>query len=198
MPHVYALAEFEHVEKVISYLVVGDSQALLFDTGLGKKSIHNAIKTITKLPVTIFLTHSHWDHVGGVIKRDTVFSFANMRDWQHLSIDGITVQCVYTPGHTPDSVCYYLPEMHLLLLGDTFYPGPLYAHLPESNINDYAKSLSFLASKFSATTRFFPGHNAISCSHSMIQHASQLMKQVANLKQIDIHEVHGDGFSIRF
>ena len=63
-PHVYAFAEFGHFEKVISYLVVAKSQALLFDTGLGYRSIHKAIRTITKLPITVFLTHSHWDHVG--------------------------------------------------------------------------------------------------------------------------------------
>lgn len=196
LPHVYALAEFEHFEKVISYLVVGKSQALLFDTGLGHRSIHHAIKSITKLPVTVFLTHSHWDHVGGLVKSDKIYSFANMKDMQKISIDGISIQLIRTPGHTPDSVCYYLPTFNILILGDTFYPGPLYAHMPESNIRDYAQSLDRMVNTFSATPHFLPGHNAITCEYAMIQQAAKLMKKIVKSTKTEVHEVKGDGFSI--
>lgn len=63
---VYAIAEFHHFEKVISYLVLGNTQAILIDTGMGYESIADVVKHITRLPVRVLLTHTHWDHIGGV------------------------------------------------------------------------------------------------------------------------------------
>jgi len=195
-PHVYAFAEFEHFEKVISYLVVGQTRAILFDTGLGHRSIHKAIKRITKLPAVVCLTHSHWDHVGGLLKSDILYSFANMKDRQIITIDGISIQLIATPGHTPDSVCYYLPNQNILLLGDTFYPGPLYAHMPESNIGDYARSLSLIVKEFGPKTLFLPGHNAIECEYAKLKEAAILMKKVVKSRKSGIREIKGNGFSI--
>ena len=49
----------------------------------------------------------------------------------------------HTPGHSPDSICLLDRTAGLLWTGDTFYPGPIYLHLPGSDldafINSYAK-----------------------------------------------------------
>lgn len=195
-PHVYAIAEFRHFQKTVMYLVVLKNNAILFDTGMGKRSIHKVIQTITKLPIIVFLTHSHWDHIGGLLKSDAVYSFANVKDRQKIIIDSIPIQLISTPGHTPDSVCYYLPTFKILILGDTFYPGPLYAHMPESNIQDYAWSLSLIGRIASVKTLLLPGHNAITCDYLMIKKAAALMKKVAMTTKSGLHEVKGDGFSI--
>jgi glyoxylase-like metal-dependent hydrolase (beta-lactamase superfamily II) len=74
-PQVYALAEFNHWEQVVSYLFLGKYQAILIDTGMGYQNIKHAIERITKLPVTVLLTHAHWDHIGGVNIYDQIFVY---------------------------------------------------------------------------------------------------------------------------
>lgn len=62
--NIFSLAEFSHWEKVVSYLIVDKSQAFLIDTGMGYASIKHEVEKITTLPVTVLITHSHWDHIG--------------------------------------------------------------------------------------------------------------------------------------
>lgn len=47
------------------YLVVGEEQALLIDTGIGIGSLRAAVEEITSLPVIVINTHCHPDHAGG-------------------------------------------------------------------------------------------------------------------------------------
>jgi hydroxyacylglutathione hydrolase len=47
------------------YLVVGSQSAMLIDDGTGLANIRDYIKTLTKLPLIIVITHGHPDHAGG-------------------------------------------------------------------------------------------------------------------------------------
>ena len=62
---VYAIAEPYNYQEVISYLILGKSKALLFDTGMGLDSISPLVRELTGLPVTVLNSHTHYDHVGG-------------------------------------------------------------------------------------------------------------------------------------
>jgi hydroxyacylglutathione hydrolase len=46
------------------YLILGTQRAMLIDNGLGSANIRDYIKTITKLPVVVVITHGHPDHAG--------------------------------------------------------------------------------------------------------------------------------------
>lgn len=48
-----------------AYLLVGESTAVLVDTCAGYGNIAQTVRELTQLPVTVLLTHSHYDHVGG-------------------------------------------------------------------------------------------------------------------------------------
>src|SRR5258706_6075323 len=64
-PGVFAIYEPKQFEEVISYLILGDDRALLFDTGLGVGKISAVVIRLTTLPVTVINSHTHFDHVGG-------------------------------------------------------------------------------------------------------------------------------------
>lgn len=76
----YAIAEPRQWQEVISYLIVGESRALLFDSGNGIGDIKAVAEELTALPVTVLASHSHFDHVGGhwrfddVLAPDTAFT----------------------------------------------------------------------------------------------------------------------------
>jgi hypothetical protein len=47
------------------YLLAGKTGALLIDTGIGAGRLRETVESLTKLPVTVVLTHGHCDHAGG-------------------------------------------------------------------------------------------------------------------------------------
>jgi glyoxylase-like metal-dependent hydrolase (beta-lactamase superfamily II) len=84
-PGVFAIYEPHQAEEVISYLIVGTKQALLFDTGMGIANIHKVVTQLTSRPVVVLNSHTHNDHVGGnslftfVFDMDTDFTRANAK-----------------------------------------------------------------------------------------------------------------------
>jgi len=63
-PGIFAIYEPHQLEEVISYLIVGENRALLFDTGMGIGNIQAVVTVLTKLPVSVVNSHTHNDHVG--------------------------------------------------------------------------------------------------------------------------------------
>ncbi len=84
-PGVFAIYEPRQLEEVISYLILGDDKAVLFDTGMGISNIHAVVAGLTKLPVSVVNSHTHNDHVGDnwrfsdVYGMDTDFTRTNAR-----------------------------------------------------------------------------------------------------------------------
>jgi glyoxylase-like metal-dependent hydrolase (beta-lactamase superfamily II) len=85
VPRVFAIYEPHQAEETISYLILGEKQALLFDTGMGISDIRRVTAELTRLPIVVLNSHTHNDHVGGnwqfetVDGMDTDFTRANAR-----------------------------------------------------------------------------------------------------------------------
>jgi glyoxylase-like metal-dependent hydrolase (beta-lactamase superfamily II) len=106
-PGVFALYEPKQFEEVISYLILGEKRALLFDTGLGVGKISAAVARLTSLPVTVINSHTHFDHVGGnaefqdVWNRDLPYTRQNMQGESNVySSDALA----------PERLCGALPS----------------------------------------------------------------------------------------
>jgi len=84
-PGVFAIYEPHQAEEVISYLIVGTKQAVLFDTGMGIGDIRKVTAKLTSRPVVVLNSHTHDDHVGGnwqftfVYGMDTEFTRKNAK-----------------------------------------------------------------------------------------------------------------------
>jgi len=72
-PGVFAIHEPRQSQSAISYLIVGDRQALLFDTGMGIGDVRDVTRQLTKLPVAVLNSHTHHDHVGSNWQFETVY-----------------------------------------------------------------------------------------------------------------------------
>jgi glyoxylase-like metal-dependent hydrolase (beta-lactamase superfamily II) len=73
VPHVFAVYEPHQAEETISYLIVGEKQALLFDTGMGISDLRKVITELTPLPVVVLNSHTHNDHVGDNWQFETIY-----------------------------------------------------------------------------------------------------------------------------
>src|SRR5580698_10632635 len=72
-PGVFAIYEPHQSEETISYLIVGDKRALLFDTGMGIGDLKKVVAELTKRPVIVLNSHTHNDHVGDNWEFSTVY-----------------------------------------------------------------------------------------------------------------------------
>ena len=52
--------------RVRQFLMKGDDEALLIDTGFEDSHVYEAVRKITDLPVRVILTHGDVDHTGGL------------------------------------------------------------------------------------------------------------------------------------
>jgi glyoxylase-like metal-dependent hydrolase (beta-lactamase superfamily II) len=104
-PGVFAIYEPHQFEEAISFLILGDKRAALFDTGLGIGDIKKVAQALTPLPIIVLNSHTHNDHVGD--------------NWQFNEIYGMETDFTRTnaKGSTADaqdelaagSVCGPLP-----------------------------------------------------------------------------------------
>ena len=84
-PGTFAIYEPHQSEETISYLIVGQKQALLFDTGMGIGNLKRLVSRLTSRPVVVLNSHTHDDHVGDnwrfpfVFGMDTAFTRENAR-----------------------------------------------------------------------------------------------------------------------
>jgi len=105
-PGVFAIYEPHQAEETISYLIVGNKQAVLFDTGMGISDIHKVTTKLTSRPVVVLNSHTHDDHVGGnwqftfVYGMDTDFTRKNAKGSREDAQAEIA----------PDQLCGELPK----------------------------------------------------------------------------------------
>jgi len=73
----FAIYEPYQFEEAMSYLLTGKNRAVLIDTGNGIADIKKLCKELTDLPVSVVLTHEHYDHVAGAYLFDEIAMFNN-------------------------------------------------------------------------------------------------------------------------
>ena len=72
-PGLFAIYEPGQFEEVISFLIEGETRALLFDTGLGIGDMRRVVDQLTDLDVVVLNSHTHYDHIGGNNLFDNIY-----------------------------------------------------------------------------------------------------------------------------
>ncbi len=80
-------------------------------------------------------------------------------DGELLSLGGISFEVLFTPGHTPGSVCYLIGEEEVLISGDTLFLESLgRTDFPMGNQNQIVKSIRERLFTLPEDTLVYPGH----------------------------------------
>ena len=154
-------------------------KALILDPGYEPESILSFLAEHQLTPEAILLTHGHFDHVGAVreLEAETgcrvylnakdlamppmmtagpLFYTDTYAEGDQLTLAGIPVTVLETPGHTPGSVCLLCQDA--LFSGDTLFAGSCgRTDLPGGSAPQIRRSLARLAA-LPGDYRVFPGH----------------------------------------
>lgn len=89
----------------------------------------------------------------------TVGMDQTVTDGQTLKLAGFEIQVLHTPGHTRDSVCYYLPQEGVLFSGDTLFAGSVgRTDFPGGSASQMMHSLREILLKLPKQVEVYPGH----------------------------------------
>ncbi len=108
-------------------------------------------------------THHHFDHTGGVeeLKKRTGCKVTAGGKGGAFNIGGVNIEIIATPGHTRDSVCYYVRPTEkqggVIFTGDTLFTGGCGRPI-ECGASVLWESLQKIA-VLPDDTLVYPGHN---------------------------------------
>ena len=139
------------------YILEGDNQAMLIDTGTKCKSLDKIVREITQKPLTVVLTHNHRDHAGNIHYFEQVYMHPSdttvavniqfegeykwMADGDVFDLGGRKIEVYLMPGHTPGSVVFVDKSINAAFTGDAFGSGQVWLQLrPHVPMSEYYAS----------------------------------------------------------
>ena len=143
------------------YILSKDNNCLVVDPGDDYNKIKEAIGD--KKVLGVLITHSHADHIGVLrnflSKRGIkIFKRSNLEEKEY-TIGDFKFKCIYTPGHSKDSVTFYFEEENFMIIGDFIFKESLgRTDLPGGSDTDMKESLKKILT-YPEETILYPGHN---------------------------------------
>jgi glyoxylase-like metal-dependent hydrolase (beta-lactamase superfamily II) len=185
MPPSAPPAHYEASDVRIDKYVVGPFENNVFvvrDKGSGDALIvdaaneHDLLLEVSRATGVrrVLTTHGHWDHIQAVTAlRDAGIEVGiasadaemlpsydfTIPDDDVLTVGGLRLHAIHTPGHTPGSTCFLLEGHPVLFSGDTLFPGgPGNTKFENASFDTIITSIDRRLFTLDPTTLVFPGH----------------------------------------
>ncbi len=110
-----------------------------------------------------------------------------VKDGDVIDLGGRTLEVVYTPGHTADSIMLIDEANGLLFTGDTYYPAPLYAFSDDSDFTEYAASMRKIADKVAGMNIqwIYASHNEVVAGTEVLGEVADDMQSILDGEKTD-------------
>jgi len=113
---------------IVNTYIFGSSntkEVVIIDPGAEAEKIINTVEKLGAKPIAILITHGHGDHVGAAAvvtnyydipimfhensKRlnGSIINRGRLKEGDIINVGEYTLHVLETPGHSPDSLCYY-------------------------------------------------------------------------------------------
>ncbi|QBR92632.1 MBL fold metallo-hydrolase [Nocardioides euryhalodurans] len=178
----------------------GARRSVVVDPGPPDAGHLDAVRSVAGDVAVVLLTHHHLDHseaarefaesVGcGVRALDPAYRLGSegLGEGDVVEVDGLEVHVVATPGHTADSLSFWLPGDATVLTGDTVLGrGTTVVAHPDGQLGAYLDSLDRLHAlvEREEAAAIWPGHgpvvdDALGVLDHYIAHRAERLEQVA-------------------
>lgn len=190
----YRFEEGSGLSTVYMYLLIGTKRALLIDTGYGEFPLKEQIAEITKLPLTVILTHAHFDHIGGSGAFSEVYlhpadmetysehgqmvvnagkwvcnNIIPVKDNEVFDLGERTVRILHTPGHSPGCICILDETNRAVYTGDTCCMADVLLMFPTSlTLETYRRSINKLIAIEAEFDITWPSHHKAPVSSEIL------------------------------
>lgn len=190
----------ETSDNTTMYIVEGTERAALIDTGTECADLDKIVQGITQKPLYVIVTHYHGDHAGNVKYFDEIYlhpadtvlvarsrkpydgkiNFMNEGDIFDLG-GGTKLEVLYTPAHTPGSVCLLDRKAGICYSGDAFGSNDVWLQsVPSSPIATYVNSCDkMLAEMDKGIDRLYCGHYVYITNGWLDRKYVETMKELA-------------------
>ena len=78
----YAIYEGGQYDEALMYLVTGQDKAVVIDGGTGIGHLDRLVEELTNLPLSLLLTHTHNDHIGGCSDFQDIAVYDDVMSWE--------------------------------------------------------------------------------------------------------------------
>ena len=129
-PHTWCLSEFRLVN---AFLIEGEEKAALVDTGCGIGDLAGEVRALTDKPLIILLTHTHFDHDGGLLVLSGNAAIQKPRRQIPVIPNDLLIQshCIMSHGQ-PFKRTFLIPELCHRVIADIHQPHIVF-RLPLQN-----------------------------------------------------------------
>lgn len=177
----------------------GATRSVVVDPGPNdEQHLQNVLAAAGEVALVLF-THRHFDHteaLGRIVELtgaptrsfDPEFTTEAdpLVDGERISVDGLEIDVVATPGHTTDSTCFLIGADSSLLTGDTILgQGTTVIAHPDGVLGPYLDSLAHIRElvQEGLVERILPGHGPVVTSPQAVvdfylEHRAERLDQV--------------------
>jgi glyoxylase-like metal-dependent hydrolase (beta-lactamase superfamily II) len=176
----------------------GAERSIVVDPGPEHEEHLRRVATEAGRVALVLLTHGHPDHAEGAQRFAELAADGSrpvpiraldpalrlgeegLGEGDVVELDGLELRVMETPGHSPDSLCFWLPGDRAVLTGDTVLG---YGTTVVNRLGDYLSSLDRLRAMAEGTHVILPGHgprldDPVGALDHYITHRRERLQQV--------------------
>jgi len=177
--YVEVIEGFIGTYKAKAYMFIDpvSKEAVAFDTANNSKGLLSILKKREAKLKYLFLTHTHFDHIGGAVEIFNTTGAAvgvpegeesisleqairnglmAVKDSSEYPLGSFTIRALFTPGHTPGSTSYLAGKY--LFSGDTIFAGSVGRAYSSEGYNLLLRSIREKILTLDDDTVICPGH----------------------------------------
>lgn len=172
----------------------GGRRSVVIDPGPLEERHLRRVADVAGEVALVLLTHGHPDHAEGAKRFAELAGSVPVRaldpalrlgeeglsEGDVVEVDGLELRVLHTPGHTPDSLTFWLPADGAVLTGDTVLGR---GTTVVTKLGDYLTSLDRLRAMAEGTQVILPGHgerldDPVAALDHYIAHRRERLRQV--------------------